>query len=94
MATVADRAFTGPADVGMDANSFAIVPSDTVNLPTSIQSLSVTVGGTVACVTPLGNIVTYTLDSGDTQFVNSVIRVMSTGTTATGIIGQASKALR
>lgn len=94
MATVQNRADIGPLDKGLDANSFLITPSDTVNLPVPIDALECTVGGTVTAIMPLGNSVTYTLADGATQFMNSAIRVMSTGTTATGLTGIASKALR
>jgi hypothetical protein len=94
MAIVRDRAFDAPVDKGMDSNNFAITPSDTVNMPVAPQSINATTAGNVAMLMPDGVTATFVFAAGETKFVNSPIRVLSTGTTATGLTGLASKALR
>lgn len=95
MATVRDRAAYGPLDKSRDANSFAIVPSDTVNLPVPVDSIYVGGAGNITVLMPDGTTVLYTALPVGTQLrVPQPVRVMSTGTTATLLVGHASRALR
>jgi len=95
MATAVNKAdgwITG--DVSLDSTSFPIVKSDTVLLPTEINAIYVGGSGDVAYHNPQGVAnklvgclvgVTYPLEA---------IRILSTGTSATNMVGIASKALR
>jgi len=74
--------------------AFAITPSDAVvalhtipGLPQLAQRLYVGVGGNVRVITEMGQTLTYPAATGSYLFV-SVIQVLATGTTATGIIGE------
>lgn len=94
MATVKDSAFNDqPLDQSMDNNRFSITPSDTDELRVPIDGIYVGVAGNVACVCN-GNSVTLTLAAGGPYFVGQITQVKATGTTATGLVGVASKALR
>lgn len=66
----------------------AITPSDTVDLEVPIRGLIITVAGTVAVVTPQGNVVTLpaAMAVGVVHSIRAK-RINAAGTTATGLIG-------
>lgn len=94
MSTVRDVSNPGPLDKSYDDNLFDITPSDTLFLPVPIQALYVTVGGTVAMINNIGATVSITYVAGGPFYVPGVVKILSTGTTATGLKGVASKGLR
>jgi hypothetical protein len=66
----------------------ALTPSDSVNLPQSTRAVYVGVGGDLKVTLLDGSIVTYTaLPQGITKAIR-VIKVWSTGTTATNLVGE------
>jgi hypothetical protein len=69
-------------------DAFAITPSDTVNESRPFRGIIIGVAGTVALVTPQGNVVSLpaAMVAGVIHSLRGV-RVNSTGTTATGLIG-------
>jgi sialic acid synthase SpsE len=95
MATVANRA--GPAvidrhiaskqETGTPVVTFAITPSDVLDLQQDIRALYIGVSGNVAVVDKFGNSRTYVgLAAGTWQPIHAR-RVLSTGTTATNLVG-------
>jgi len=69
-------------------NAFAVTASDTVDDPNGpFTELVVGVGGTLTVVTLGGSTVSYTVVAGQ-RIQLRIRRVKSTGTSATGIIGQ------
>jgi hypothetical protein len=68
--------------------TFAITPSDTVNLPSLTRQLRVTVAGDVAMTNAVGGrLVTQTLNLTAGVHNIAVVKVFNTGTTATGLVG-------
>ena len=66
---------------------YAVTPSDTVDLVTGATGgLYVGVSGAVSLITAGGTTVVFTALTGGIIHPISVIRVMATGTTATGIL--------
>lgn len=66
---------------------FAVTPSNTVNFTNGpARFLFVATAGTVALVSLDGTVVTYTVPAGAYIWAAS-LRVNSTGTTSTGIVG-------
>lgn len=95
MAIVRDRAEYGKLDKSLDQSNFTIVPSDTVNLPVPIDAILVGGAGNITMLMPDGtSVVMSALDAGQQVLVNQPTRIMSTGTTATLMVGIASRALR
>ena len=76
----AQKGSTAPAD-----DYFPITPADGADLSVTVRALVIAVGGDVKVTKPNGDAVTLTLPAG--QFSGRVVRVWSTGTTATGITG-------
>ncbi len=73
---------------GIDLVDLDAAKSDTVNLATPIRGIIIGVAGTVAIVTPLGNtrVLPAAMAVGVVHSIRA-LRVNSTGTTATGLIG-------
>lgn len=94
MALVADRGRDGRVDQSLDNDKFPIVPSDTVKLPAPIDAIMVGVAGTVRVRNPDGSTSDLPYSVGGPYFIGQPTHVYSTGTTATGLIGIVSKALR
>lgn len=76
----AQKGSTAPAD-----DYFPITPADGADLSVTVRALVIAVGGDVKVTKPNGDAVTLTLPAGATPI--RVVRVWSTGTTATGITG-------
>jgi len=68
------------------AGAFAITTSDTANLQ-NVAIVFVGVGGTIKVTTANGDVVTFTGVAAGTVLPVQVLRVWSTGTTATTMIG-------
>ena len=81
-------------DKPMDNNKFAIVPSDTVLLPVAIDAIIIGVAGNVAVDDGKGSPIILAFAVGGPYFLGGVTKVYATGTTATGLVGVAAKALR
>ena len=95
MATVPNKASgQGPRDKSFDNNKFDIAPSDTLYLTVPIDALYVGGDGNVRMGSGQEAPVTIAVTAGGPIFVGQVNRIYSTGTTATGLVGVASKALR
>jgi len=95
MPNVADRSGNGmPVMQSLDNDRFAITPSDSVKLPAAIDALYVGGDGTVRVRNPDGSTTDLALLVGGPYFIGQVTHVHSTGTTATGLVGVVSKALR
>lgn len=68
--------------------SFAITPSNTVDLPETVRRIWVGVAGNIKITMMDGDTITYTnVPVG--YFEHFAVRVFVTGTTATGLIGVA-----
>ena len=65
---------------------FAITPNDGADLATAVRALNVSAAGTVRVTTVGGDTETIYVAAGG-AFPVRAIRVWSTGTTATGIVG-------
>lgn len=65
---------------------FPITPSDTDDLPLRPRVFRADVGGTVTARDESGVDITYTLVDGET-LIFSPVRILATGTTATGLVG-------
>lgn len=83
----------GPVNFHADAadmpalDGFAVTPSDSVNHPTIARWLWVGTTGNVAVVFPSGNVVTLTSVPTGTLLRVSSIRINSTNTTASNMVG-------
>lgn len=73
---------TGPIMGGFD-----IMPHDTNELPTTTRALMVTVAGDVAVETKDGSTLTLPALVPGTVYPVRLVRVLATGTTATGLKG-------
>lgn len=62
----------------------AVTPSDTVDLTKAARAIRVTTAGNVVLITRAGNTVTCAFLAGETRPI-AATRILSTGTTATGI---------
>lgn len=95
MAIVANRAGSAPIDrpmispnrEGTPAVTFAITPSDTVDLPYDTRLIYVGGAGNITVIDPKGNSRLYTAPAVGNWHRISARRVMSTGTTATVMLG-------
>lgn len=94
MATVRNLSGSSVLDHSFDNNQFDITPSDTDFLRVPIQGLFVGVAGDVSYVNAQGETITQNFDAGGPYFIGGIARVLATGTTATGLVGLANKALR
>lgn len=94
MATVLNKADPKAVDPSYDNDLFAITPSDTLRLRSPIQALYVGVGGDVAFVNPRQEVQVITYVAGGPYYVGGITKIMSTGTTATGLKGLTAKGLR
>lgn len=95
MATVRDRSNDAPLDNSLDANMFPITPSDTVNLIVPVDSINVGgLGGNIVMLMPIGNVVSIAVAANSSVQVPQPVRILATGTTATPLVGIASRALR
>lgn len=81
-------------DKSQDNSRLPITPSDVVKQPVSFDALFVDVAGDVVVDDGNGGQVTLSFDVGGPYFVGGISYVYATGTTATGLVGVASKALR
>jgi len=72
---------TGPA-----TDASAVTPSDTAVLPTTPRAIYVGNGGDLAVEMQGGQNVTYANIQGGTVMAIRALRVLQTGTTATGIV--------
>ncbi len=80
--------FVGAAGPRPAFTSFvAIAPSDTVNQATPFNALMCAVGGTVSLVDATGNVASLTLAASVLYDLPPCVRVNSTGTAATGLVG-------
>lgn len=68
------------------AHHFAIIPSDTDDLPIRPRAIRVGEGGTLVLRDALQTEISYTVMAGEV-LVFRALRVMATGTTATNIVG-------
>ena len=66
-------------------NAFAVTPNDSVDLPNKTRAISVAVTGNVVVVMAGGQSVTIGLSAGTIHYI-SVVRILATLTTATGIV--------
>lgn len=86
-------AATGPQNFGSSSgtmpayDAFAITPSDSVNFNSPCRAFLVGGAGNVAIVTPSGNVVTLTGLLAGVIYPIVAIRVNSTNTTATNLVG-------
>jgi hypothetical protein len=95
MPLVADRAGVGRIDkhiaskneTGAPQFTFAITPSDTVDLPENVRAIYVGGAGNITVQDLRGNTRLYQAVSIGTWQPISAKRVMSTGTTATALLG-------
>lgn len=74
--------FTAP---GLDA--FAITPSNSINFNIMTRAIYVGVGGDITLVTSRGNAVLFTAVPQGTVLPVVALRVNSTGTTASALVG-------
>ena len=76
-----------PGYMGLPLEAFAITPSDSADLATHVRRIWVGTAGNIKITTPAGNDVTYTnVPAG--YWDRTAVRVWSTGTTASGLIGE------
>lgn len=94
MASTPDLSGNTDTDQSLDNNRFTITPSDTLPLKAPVDVIVADVGGVVRCGVGSQPAVDYTLTANEPLFVGQVSRIYATGTTATGIKGLASRALR
>lgn len=95
MPTVQDKGDIGQLrDPSLDAGQFPIVPSDTVNLRTPIDSVYVGLTGDIVYMPPDGSLVTLKSVPTGAKLRLNAIRIMATGTTATLMTGFSFKADR
>ncbi len=95
MATVRNAADQiRPTDPSYDHDAFAVTPSDSALLRTPISAFTVGVTGAVAFRSAKGETITLPVCNAGTEYFCETSQILATGTTATGIIGIASKALR
>lgn len=86
-------AATGPQSFGSTSgtmpayDAFTITPSDSVNFSSPCRAFLVGVAGNVAIVTPSGNVVTLTGLLAGVIYPIVAIRINSTNTTATSLVG-------
>ena len=83
MAELRDVTGDGIGQPAVDA--FSITPSDSMELAIIPRALLIGVAGNVAMTLPSGTTITLPLPAGYNAI--RVVRVFSTGTTATGIFG-------
>lgn len=76
-----------PVEPRTARESFAITPSDTVELSPHCDGIWVGVAGNVAIKTPRGTTLTYVGAQAGTYISQRCSYVMSTNTTATSLIG-------
>jgi len=94
MAIVPDKGRPGVyVDQSFETDIFTITPSDTEPLRVAIQALYVTVGGNVRVLNSKNETVDVMLLAGGPYYL-PVARILFTGTTATGLVGVATKGLR
>lgn len=95
MATVKDVSGNASRYKSLDNHRFDITPSDTVALEAPIDAIMVGVAGDVAVKNLDGSETTLSFDvAGGPYFIGQVSHVLSTGTTATGLVGIVNRALR
>lgn len=75
------RASAAPAD-----DAYMITPNDSANLATPVRAIRVAVAGDVRILSALGEDRTLTMLAGETLKCGA-LKVFSTGTTATGLLG-------
>lgn len=81
-------------DKSFDNNKFEITPSDTEFLKVPVDLIYAAGAGDIMVGTGTTEPVALPVDAGGSVFVGQINRVYATGTTATGLVGVASKALR
>jgi len=64
-----------------------VIPDDDADLPEPVRSIYIGNGGTLRITNPKGNVVNFTGLLGGFPYPYAAIRIHSTGTTATGIVG-------
>jgi hypothetical protein len=84
---------TNPIDYALDANAaapavdgFAITPNDVTNFTVTARGIWCGTAGNVVLITPRGSVLTFAVQAG--SFLPFwAVRVNSTSTTATGLVG-------
>lgn len=76
-----------PSLSGPAAHAFAVTPNNSTDLPETTRALYVGGSGAIAAVMASGASVTFTAVVAGTILPVRVNRVLSTGTTATAIVG-------
>lgn len=76
-----------PSLSGPATSAFSVTPSDTAEFSTPPRALYVGGDGDLAIKMLVGDVVTLTSVAGGSILPIRVVRVLSTGTTATGIVG-------
>lgn len=94
MATVANKASPAPLDKSHDSYRFTITPSDTLFLEVPIDAVFAAVAGNISVGVGDRTPKVIPIPAGGPTFLGQVNRVYATNTTATGLTGLASKALR
>ncbi len=95
MATVRNRGDDSTKiQKSQDNSRIALTPSDTVKLPVAIDAIYVGGAGNVRMDDGNGGQITVPFLAGGPYFVGGITQIYATLTTATGIVGVASKALR
>lgn len=96
MATVRNKAdSSAPVDQSYDNNTFPIVPSDTLSQRVPMDAIYCGGAGDITIVSAQGLQVVYkAVPVGMQLVVGGISRVMATGTTATNLVGTASKNLK
>lgn len=95
MATVYDKSNPGSKlDKSQDSSRIPLTPSDTVKQPVTVDAVFVGAAGNIVVDDGNGGRTTIAVDIGGPQFLGGVSYIYATGTTATGLVGLASKALR
>lgn len=74
--------FTAPAQ-----DAFTIIPSNSTNFNIAARGVYVGVGGDITLVTPAGNAVLFVGVPQGSVLPVTCIRINSTGTTATSLVG-------
>ena len=80
-------ATTQPSLSGPASSGFAVVPSDSIDLPETTRAIYVGTAGDIALRMLTGETLTLANVQPGSLFPLRVTRVLATGTTATGIAG-------
>lgn len=96
MAIVANKGDVGsPIEPSLDDGQFIISPSDTVDLPAPIQIIQLGAAGDITIMRPGDRaLILYSGLVAGQRLHCDAVRVMSTGTTVTKMVGQSSAQAR